>query len=115
MVASYHMKNSSPTMLPQRAMSLVPFQVQMPPDQALFSQVASIVDRLPVDRRLHTMQEVPAMTHMLQHSVMQQQQQIQQQPQQQTVLNMTLQVAYIKIYCVFCQNHKFPKDFQTSI
>ena len=36
------------------------------------------------------MQEVPAMTHMLQHSVMQQQQQqIQQQPQQQTVLNMT--------------------------
>ena len=48
MVASYHMKNSSPTMLPQRAMSLVPFQVQMPPDQALFSQVASIVDRLPV-------------------------------------------------------------------
>jgi len=85
MVASYHMKNSSPTMLPQRAMSLVPFQVQMPPDQALFSQVASIVDRLPVDRRLHTMQEVPAMTHMLQHSVMQQQQQqIQQQPQQQT-------------------------------
>ena len=33
---------------PQRAMSLVPFQVQMPPDQALFSQVASIVDRLPV-------------------------------------------------------------------
>ena len=91
MVASYHMKNSSPTMLPQRAMSLVPFQVQMPPDQALFSQVASIVDRLPVDRRLHTMQEVPAMTHMLQHSVMQQQQQIQQQPQQQTVLNMTLQ------------------------
>ena len=93
MVASYHMKNSSPTMLPQRAMSLVPFQVQMPPDQALFSQVASIVDRLPVDRRLHTMQEVPAMTHMLQHSVMQQQQQIQQQPQQQTVLNMTLQVT----------------------
>ena len=111
MVASYHMKNSSPTMLPQRAMSLVPFQVQMPPDQALFSQVASIVDRLPVDRRLHTMQEVPAMTHMLQHSVMQQQQQqIQQQPQQQTVLNITLQVTS-EIYWVFCQNHKFPKDF----
>ena len=42
------------------------------------------------------MQEVPAMTHMLQHSVMQQQQQIQQQPQQQTVLNMTLQVTYIR-------------------
>ena len=57
------------------------------------------------------MQEVPAMTHMLQHSVMQQQQQqIQQQPQQQTVLNMTLQVTS-EIYWVFCQNHKFPKDF----
>ena len=58
-------------MLPQRHMSLVPFQVQMAPDQALFSQVASIVDRLPVDRRLNTMQE--PMTHLLQPSPMQQQ------------------------------------------
>jgi len=53
MVATHHVK-MSPTMVPQRPMSLVPFQVQMPHDQALFSQVASIVDRLPVDRRLHT-------------------------------------------------------------
>merc|ERR1712088_1153894 len=76
------MKNASPTMLPQRHMSLVPFQVQMNPDQALFSQVASIVDRLPVDRRLHTMQE--PMPHMLQqYPIMQQQVQQQQQQQQQ--------------------------------
>merc|ERR1712228_649661 len=49
-------------------------------DQALFSQVASIVDRLPVDRRLNTMQE--PMTHLLQPSPMQQQL-LQQQSQQQ--------------------------------
>jgi hypothetical protein len=61
------------------------------------------------------MQEVPAMTHMLQHSVMQQQQQqIQQQPQQQTVLNMTLQVTSSKFIGFFCQNHKFPKNFHYS-
>lgn len=53
--------NGSPTMLPVTT-TLVPFQVQMPHDQILFNQVAQIVERLPVDRRLASLEVAPSVS-----------------------------------------------------
>lgn len=53
----HHAKSiSPPSLLPQRPVSLVPLQMQMS-NEHLLSQVASIVERLPVDRRLQAIQE----------------------------------------------------------
>jgi hypothetical protein len=71
------------TMLPQQPprshVALVPLQVQMTSDQALFTQVASIVDRMPIDRQLNGHVQL---TQVSQAPVVIQQTQAVSQPQQ---------------------------------